>query len=312
MCRHRPHHAGKPPPNTPNHPPTHRPTDPPAKAVLAPPARKRPCAPPLRARPTGPRRRWRAGVQGLRKPVTDLSRGCTVEDVVNTVLMTCVQVPRPAPPAPRPPVQVPRPAPARPTLLLTGVSSARPGPPGPPSPSAAPPNSVPEPPHCPLALVRARHPLAPVAPAPLPPLSGPRARADMIPGPRRAPRFGGQGRCPPPPYSAGPFRNSPARAAAASVRSARTAAERLPDRDVRVGRARASPRGLAGRPAVPPSLGPPPAGAGVGPGQRRRGRGGGPVDQGQVTGRPGCPARGGEPRARPAGRRVIYDEDLYF
>jgi phosphate acetyltransferase len=30
-------------------------------------------------------------LQGLRKPVNDLSRGCTVEDVINTVIITAIQ-----------------------------------------------------------------------------------------------------------------------------------------------------------------------------------------------------------------------------
>lgn len=30
-------------------------------------------------------------MQGLRMPVNDLSRGCTVDDIVNTVVMTCIQ-----------------------------------------------------------------------------------------------------------------------------------------------------------------------------------------------------------------------------
>ena len=30
-------------------------------------------------------------LQGLNKPVNDLSRGCTVEDVINTVAITAIQ-----------------------------------------------------------------------------------------------------------------------------------------------------------------------------------------------------------------------------
>ena len=31
-------------------------------------------------------------MQGLRMPVNDLSHGCTVNDIVNTVVITCIQV----------------------------------------------------------------------------------------------------------------------------------------------------------------------------------------------------------------------------
>ena len=30
-------------------------------------------------------------MQGMKKPVNDLSRGCTVDDIVNTVVITCIQ-----------------------------------------------------------------------------------------------------------------------------------------------------------------------------------------------------------------------------
>ena len=37
------------------------------------------------------RGRGRPGLQGLRKPVNDLSRGATVPDIVNTVAITAIQ-----------------------------------------------------------------------------------------------------------------------------------------------------------------------------------------------------------------------------
>jgi phosphate acetyltransferase len=33
-------------------------------------------------------------IQGLNKPVNDLSRGCTVEDIFNTVVVTAIQAQR--------------------------------------------------------------------------------------------------------------------------------------------------------------------------------------------------------------------------
>jgi phosphate acetyltransferase len=30
-------------------------------------------------------------LQGLKKPVNDLSRGCMVEDIINTVMITAIQ-----------------------------------------------------------------------------------------------------------------------------------------------------------------------------------------------------------------------------
>ena len=40
-------------------------------------------------------------LQGLRKPVNDLSRGALVQDIVNTVAITAIQAQTPAPPATR-------------------------------------------------------------------------------------------------------------------------------------------------------------------------------------------------------------------
>ena len=46
----------------------------------------------LQGRPAvGERRGDRAGAPGARKPVNDLSRGCTVTDIVNTVAITAIQ-----------------------------------------------------------------------------------------------------------------------------------------------------------------------------------------------------------------------------